>query len=79
LRYADLKLLVRTGLEHSFLPGASLWGDPDIFKRPVSGCSQETVAKEEPSPICAQFLHTSEKAVQQWELERRFKAFEASP
>src|SRR6202047_3560119 len=33
LRYADLKLLVRTGLEHSFLPGASLWGDPDIFKR----------------------------------------------
>jgi adenosine deaminase len=78
LRYADLKLLVRTGLEHSFLPGASLWGDPDIFKRPVAGCSQETFAKEEPSPSCAQFLHTSEKAAQQWELERRFRAFEAS-
>jgi adenosine deaminase len=78
LRYADLKLLVRTGLEHSFLPGASLWGDPDIFKRLVAGCSQETFAKEEPSSSCAQFLHTSEKAAQQAELERRFRAFEAS-
>jgi adenosine deaminase len=78
LRYADLKLLVRTGLEHTFLPGASLWSDPDIFKRPVTGCSQETFAKDKPSPTCAQFLQTSEKAAQQWELERRFQAFEAT-
>jgi adenosine deaminase len=78
LRYADLKLLVRTGLEHTFLPGASLWSDPDIFKRPVAGCSQETFAKDKPSPTCAQFLQTSEKAAQQWELERRFQAFEAT-
>ena len=78
LRYADLKLLVRTGLEHTFLPGASLWSDPDIFKRPVTRCSQETFAKDKPSPTCAQFLQTSEKAAQQWELERRFRAFEAT-
>jgi adenosine deaminase len=79
LRYADLKLLVRTGLEHSFLPGASLWSDPDSFKRPVAGCSQETFVKDQPSPSCVQFLQTSEKAAQQWELERRFRAFETSP
>jgi len=78
LRYADLKLLVRTGLEHSFLPGASLWSDPDIFKRPVQGCAREAFVKDEPSSSCAQFLRTSEKAGQQWELERRFRAFEAS-
>jgi adenosine deaminase len=78
LRYADLKLLVRTGLEHSFLPGASLWADPDIFKRPAAGCAQETFAKDKPSSTCAQFLQTSEKAAQQWELERRFRTFEAS-
>jgi adenosine deaminase len=78
LRYADLKQLIRTGLEHSFLPGASLWSDPDIFKRYVAGCSQETFARDKPSETCAGFLQGSEKAGQQWELERRFRAFEAS-
>jgi adenosine deaminase len=77
LRYADLKLLVRTGLEHAFLAGASLWTDPDVFKHAVAGCSQETFAEGQPSPSCAQFLESSEKAGQQWELERRFRAFEA--
>src|ERR1700690_34824 len=56
LRYSDLKQLVRTGLEHSFLPGASLWSDPDIFKRYVAGCSQETFAQEKPSASCAGFV-----------------------
>jgi adenosine deaminase len=78
LRYADLKLLARTSLEHTFLAGASFWSDPDIFKHPVAGCSQETFAENKPSPSCAQFLESSEKAGQQWELERRFRAFEAS-
>jgi adenosine deaminase len=78
LRYADLKQLIRTGLEHSFLPGTSLWSDPDIFKRYVAGCSQETFARDKPSETCAAFLQGSEKAGQQWELERRFRAFEAS-
>jgi adenosine deaminase len=78
LRYADLKQLVRTGLEHSFLPGTSLWSDPDIFKRYVAGCSQETFARDKPSEACAAFLQGSEKGRQQWELERRFRVFEAS-
>jgi adenosine deaminase len=30
-----------------------------------------------PSAACAGFLKSSEKAAQQWELERRFREFEA--
>ncbi len=78
LRYGDLKLLVRTGLEHSFLPGASLWSDADVFKGPVAACARETFTQDKPSENCAAFVQGSEKAGQQWELERRFRAFEAS-
>src|ERR1019366_9149593 len=41
MRYADLKQMVRTGLEHSFLPGASLWREPDIFTRNATPCAAE--------------------------------------
>src|ERR1035441_7842659 len=30
LSYTDLKQLARTGMEHSFLPGESLWARPEI-------------------------------------------------
>jgi adenosine deaminase len=78
LRYGDLKLLVRTGLEHSFLPGTSLWSDPDLFKSPAAACARETFTQDKPSENCATLVQGSEKARQQWELERRFRAFEAS-
>jgi adenosine deaminase len=77
LHYSDLKQMVRTSLEHSFLPGASLWGAPDVFTRTVPACSQESPGAEKFSSRCADFLKSSEKAGQQWELERRFRAFEA--
>lgn len=48
LRYDDLKKMVRAGLEHSFLPGASLWGAADDFTRAVSACSSETRGAEKP-------------------------------
>ena len=35
LSYADLKQLARTGMEHGFLPGASLWARPDDFAAPA--------------------------------------------
>jgi len=75
--YADLKRMVRTSLEHSFLPGASLWSVPDAFTRVVSACAQDSLGRETPSARCAAFLKTSEKAQQQWELDRRFRAFES--
>jgi len=77
LHYADLKQLVRTGLEHSFLPGARLWSAQDAFTRVVSACSQDSPGSETPSARCATFLKTSEKAQEQWELERRFRIFES--
>jgi len=78
LSYADLKQMVRTGLEHIFLPGASLWREPDVFTRTAGACSPDAPGAGKPSAACAAFLQGSDKASQQWELERRFREFEAS-
>jgi adenosine deaminase len=78
LTYADLKRLVRTSVEYSFLPGESLWRDRDSLGTLASSCSRETPGADKPAPSCAAFLQSSEKAQQQWELERRFRAFESS-
>jgi adenosine deaminase len=77
LHYVDLKRMVRTSLEHSFLPGGRLWNAPDVFTRAVSACSRDSLGAEKPSSGCAAFLKSSERAQQQWELERRFRAFES--
>jgi adenosine deaminase len=78
LKYEDLKEMVRISIEHSFLPGASLWRDRDGFGHSVSACSGDPLGADKPSSGCAAFLQSSEKARQQWELERRFRAFESS-
>ena len=78
LSYADLKQLVRTGLEHAFLPGASLWDEPDAFARAVSPCASDVLGGTKPSPGCERFLQGSDRAQQQWELEHRFREFEAA-
>jgi adenosine deaminase len=78
LRYADLKQMVRTGLEHNFLPGTSLWREPDVFTRMAAACATDAPNAAKPSAPCAAFLKSSEKAQQQWELERRFREFEAT-
>ena len=75
LTYGDLKQMVRTSLEHSFLPGASLWKEPDKFDRMVDDCAADSIGEH--SSKCAAFLQSSERAQQQWELERRFAEFEA--
>jgi len=77
LSYADLKELVRNSIEYSFLPGPSLWNDKGGYARFVPDCLSAVPGPDEPSPSCASFLAASEKAAQQWELERRFQAFEA--
>ncbi len=76
LNYQDLKRLARTGLEHSFLPGASLWAAPDAFTAPASPCKNQLLGADIPLGACVAFLAGSEKAAAQWELERRFLAFE---
>jgi adenosine deaminase len=77
LSYRDLKQMVRTSLEHSFLPGDGLWRAPDIVAAAASPCSKDSLGAERPSSGCAAFLKSSEKATQQWELERRFREFES--
>jgi len=77
LGYRDLKQMVRMSLEHSFLPGDSLWRPPDIFATTAPACSKDSPGTDKPSSACTAFLKSSEKAAQQWELERRFLQFES--
>jgi adenosine deaminase len=78
LSYGELKQMVRTGVHHTFLPGASLWRDRDNFDHTVSQCAGDAPGADNPSAGCADFLKGSEHAQQEWELERRFRAFEAA-
>jgi adenosine deaminase len=75
LSYVDLKHSARDSLEHSFLPGESLWAQPDDYDHKKSVCDAHGST---PSSACSQFLNANEKAAQQWELERRLAAFESS-
>jgi adenosine deaminase len=79
LSYRDFKKMVRTSIEHSFLPGASLWKQslPETLDKPVEACAGQ-LGQENPSGACAELITQSEKAQQQWELEHRFHTFEAS-
>jgi adenosine deaminase len=77
LTYADLKQLARTGMEHNFLPGESLWAAPDVFSNPAGACKGQVLGGDKPSAKCKSFLGENEKAAAQWELERRFREFEA--
>ncbi|MGA8728290.1 MAG: adenosine deaminase [Terracidiphilus sp.] len=76
LGYEDLKQLARTGMEHTFLPGSSLWSVADVFTVPTSACHGQTPGSDHPSAACKTFLDGSQKAAAQWELERRFHVFE---
>lgn len=78
LGYADLKRMARTSLEHSFLPGESLWRKPDVFARVKDACVDQKPGAGMPAGDCGALLKSSEKAAQQWELERRFSLFESS-
>jgi adenosine deaminase len=77
LSYQDLKQLARTGMEHNFLPGPSLWAAPDVFSSMVEACRGQAPGSDQPAAPCKTFLDGSQKAAAQWEQERRFHAFEA--
>jgi adenosine deaminase len=75
LDYLTLKKMARTSLEHSFLPGQSLWSDPHKFN-PVHECAGEKPLAV-PGSACSKFLSGSEKAREEWRLEHRFAEFES--
>jgi adenosine deaminase len=77
LGYLDLKAMARTSLEHSFLPGESLWAKSDVFTQVNAACAGQAVGAALPTARCRSLLGSSERAAEQWELERRFAAFEA--
>jgi adenosine deaminase len=78
LTYHDLKQMARTSLEHAFLAGESLWAKQDEFTAKRAGCPAAVVAPVPLSKVCQAFLDANEKAAQQFELEKRFAAFEAA-
>lgn len=78
LTYIDLKNMARTSLEHSFLPGPSLWQQPDSFTRANPACASQPLGAEKPTARCQAFLKSSEKATEQWELEHRYHVFEST-
>lgn len=79
LTYLDFKLMARTSIEHAFLPGDSLWQrvTPEHLDTPVAACRGQ-LGNAEPTGACATLIRSSQKAQQEWELERRFHLFEAS-
>jgi adenosine deaminase len=78
LTYLDLKQMARTSLEHAFLHGESLWAAPDDFAHRKAACATPITATATPTTSCTKLLHGSERASEQWELERRFAVFEGS-
>jgi adenosine deaminase len=78
LSYTELKRMARTGIEHSFLPGQSLWAATKGTFRPVVACASDANAKAKPSGGCAKFLAANDRAREQWKLEAAFAEFEKS-
>jgi adenosine deaminase len=80
LGYLDLKAMARTSMEHSFLPGESLWVRRDVFTRVKPACAVRwwgpRLGVKPPTQACQAFLNSSERAAAEWELERRFAVFE---
>jgi hypothetical protein len=75
LSYADLKQMARTSMEHSFLPGRSVWSDHRTFKRAPPCAADDPVAGRY-STNCMTFLDANAKADAEWMLERQFEIFE---
>ena len=73
--YVTLKRMARQSLEHSFLPGASLWEETQEFRR-VPACAADEPGTEKLSKGCRGFLNASERAQVQWQLEGEFVKFE---
>jgi hypothetical protein len=74
LGYADLKRMARQSLEHSFLPGKSLWTQTRPEFRVVDLCAKDAAGNI--SHACGEFLAENEKAREQSKLETEFAKFE---
>ena len=78
LGYLDLKRMARASIEHSFLPGASLWRSRDVYTSAVPVCSGTLPGGRTPGSACDGFLKANRRAAMEWQLEGRFRTFESS-
>ena len=74
LPYTEMKRMTRQSVEHSFLPGQSLWASAKGTFRPVAVCASDLSGK--PSHSCSEFLTANERAREQMKLESAFAEFE---
>jgi adenosine deaminase len=81
--YAELKRMARASLEHSFIPGDSLWkdgGSDGLEFRGAPACADDLGSDNESgdrvSGKCQQWIGTNERARVQWQLEKAFAEFE---
>jgi adenosine deaminase len=79
LSYGELKRMARASLEHSFIPGQSLWKDggsdgPELGR--VAACTDDHASRDRISGTCEKWIGTNERARMQWQLERAFAEFE---
>jgi len=70
LTYSDLKRMARASLEHSFIPGESLWSN-SRESHPAADCDGVRVSSQ-----CQKLLDNSERARLQWQTEKAFAEFE---
>jgi len=76
LSYQEIKRISRNAPSYSFLSGASLFaGSAGQY---VDLCRRSKPGAAAPEKACAEFLAASEKARLQWDLEARFREFEAA-
>ena len=76
LNYADLKRMTRQSIEHSFLPGQSLWVTMQPTFQLVPACAGNPLGSDRLSDTCKDFLAQNERAREQWKLEAAFAEFE---
>jgi hypothetical protein len=75
LSYGDLKRMARASLEHSFIPGDSLWSEERALRR-VAACASDNPLTDRVAGKCQAWIAVNERARVQWQLERAFADFE---
>jgi adenosine deaminase len=79
LSYGNLKRMARESLEHSFIPGDSLWsgrGSDGRELRRAAACSDDEASGDRVSGKCQKLIGANERARVQWQLEKAFAEFE---
>jgi adenosine deaminase len=75
LSYAELKQMARASLEHSFLPGESLWGHTSGEGNVVQ-CVNSLRTSDKATRACEPLIAQGERSNMQWQFEKALAEFE---